>query len=301
MSQIIVGNSLDKYSVNILGVAVDLGKRLGSKVNVIHSDRLADLKALNTIFSYLKVDIQQSYIQNILKSNEELLKSQIKELDISIDELTFRSFGGNADDVLVEQSGLCNADIIVLGHDSNKKLAKTFLGGVTEGVLHKSSASILVSKGNSLPRPRKILLAYDFSYHCNEALDWARKLMVAYNCELEILNVVPCYYEGYHVAHTIHDGFSIALEGIMDESVLKIEQRLDELRESFKNATNVTINTVLDKEGSISNKIVDYVEYNNHDLVILGSHKRGRISELALGSISHKVLRNVKSSVFIAK
>jgi nucleotide-binding universal stress UspA family protein len=301
MSQIIIGNTLVKNSLKCLRAGIELGRLLKSKVHVVHTDRLADFETLDTIFAHLNLDIQQNYIQNIIAANEKALENQIKELDITLDELTFQSYPGNADDVIVEQASAEITNLIVVGHDKNKSWAETFLGGVTEGILHKSSKSVLIVKDETLIKPKKILLAYDFSFHCNEALEWGKKMMDAYNCELEILNIVPCYYEGYHVAHTIHDGFNVALEEMMDESLHKIEGRLDELRKSFGGNHKVTINAILDKEGSISDKIINYIDENNHNLVILGSHKRGKISEIVLGSICNKVLKNVNASVLIAK
>ena len=300
MSQIVIGNALGKYSLRSLKTGIKLGKALNLKVHVIHTDKLADFETLDTIFAHLNLDIQQNYVQSISAANQDSLEKQIRELDLETDHVTCSSLAGSADDIIVQESENSETELIIVGHDKNKSLAERFLGGVTEGIIHKSSKSVLIAKSEAVAAPKKILLAYDFSYHCDEALVWCRKLTDVFNCSLDIINVVPCYYEGYHVAHTIHDGINVAFEEMMDESIDKIKERLNETCRNFTNGS-VQTHVLVDKEGSISDKINQYATDNDYDLIVLGSHKRGKISELILGSICSKVLKNSSTSVLIAK
>lgn len=301
MSQVIIGNTLVKNSLNSLRAGIDLARRLSYSVHVIHTDKLADFDTLDTIFAHLNLDIEKSYIETIIQANEQRLKSQIEKLDIEIDELKFNSYSGSPDDVIVDHAHLEQTKLVVIGHEPNKSWAENFLGSVSESIIHKSPKSILVVKGTTMQNPQKIVLAYDFSHHCDEALVWAKVLQKSFDCELKIVNIIPCYYEGYHLAHAVHDGLNLALEDIIGECVSKIDERLEVIKLSFGNSNKITIDTLIDREGSISDCLNNYSLKQNADLVILGSHKKGKLSDLIMGSISNKVVKTSKSSVLIVK
>jgi nucleotide-binding universal stress UspA family protein len=301
MSRIIIGNSLDQGAELSLEVGLGLALAFKEKAQVLHADKLADFDTLDSIFTNLNLEIHDHYISSIIEANKIALKKQINHITNDFNEFEFDSRSGSASDVLVKAGKSKEVSLIVLGHDKNKKFLDNFLGGNTESILNRSEKSVLVVKDASAKGPNKILVAYDFSDNCKEALYWAQKFSKTFHSEIHLVNIVPCYYEGYHLAHTYSSGLNAAMEDIIDESVKKIEPKLKELSKEFKGGRPVSTKVLLDKEGSISDKIISYAAKNGIDLIIMGSNKRGVVEKLFLGSVASKVLKASSASVLIAK
>lgn len=302
MSRVVIANSLDKNSTLAMGVGLTWAEKLGDESLILHGDRLADYETLDSVFAHLNLEVHQNYIKSILEANNQALNKQLEKIGKADANVKFESRSGKPADVLLAEAANDDVDLLVLGHDSNKGLADIFLGRVTESIVHRSDKSILVAKDKKADAPKKILVAYDFSYHCDQAIEWAKKLSKAFGAELHLVNVIPCYYQGYHVAHTLHNGFNEALEEMIDESVQKINEKMQgKLKELKDSGFNVHYEAILDKEGSISDKLIEYSKANSIDLIAMGSHGRGKIAELFLGSVANKMIKKAPVSVLIAK
>ena len=301
MSRLIIGNSLAQGAELSLEVGLGLAMAFKEKAQVLHADKLADFDTLDSIFTNLNLEIHDHYISSIIEANKGALKKQITQITNDFNEFNFDSRSGSASDVLVKAAKSKDVNLIVLGHDKDKNLVETFLGGNTESILNRCDKSVLVVKEISAKNPSKILVAYDFSNNCKEALNWAKKFSKKFHSEIHLVNIVPCYYEGYHLAHTYSNGLNSAMEAIIDESVKKIEPKLKELSQGFSRVDSIRTKVILDKEGSISDQIEAYASGNGIELIIMGSNKRGVVGKLFLGSVASKVIKKSSASVLIAK
>lgn len=302
MSRVVIANSLDKDALLAMEIGVAWSEKLNDDAFVLHGDKLADYETLDSVFAHLNLEVHQNYVKSILDANNHALSRQLEKLGLQDKEIQFESRSGNPKEVLIEESKKEDVDLVVLGHDSDKGLAQLFLGGVTESIVHKSKKSILIAKSKKAVAPKKILVAYDFSYHCDQAIEWAKRLSNVFGAQIHLVNVIPCYYQGYHVAHTIHNGFNEALEDMIDESVKKINDKMaGKLSELKNDGFEIVHEAILDKDGSISDKLLAYIKSNDIDLVSMGSHGRGKIAELFLGSVANRMIRKSPVSVLVAK
>jgi universal stress protein A len=302
MARIVIANGLDKNSITPMEVGLSWGAKLNKEPLVLHGDKLADYETLDSVFAHLNLEVHQNYVQSILEANNAALNRQLDKINSPIKNIQCESRSGNPAEVLLTEVEKDETELIVLGHDTDKGLAELFLGGVTESIIHKSKKSVLIAKDEKAGSPKKVVVAYDFSYHCDEAIDWAKNVAKAYGAEINLVNVVPCYYQGYHVAHTLHNGFNAALEEMIDESVAEIEKKLAKKVEEIKGeGFNVSSKAILDKDGSISDKLVEHLKSENADLLIMGTHARGKVAELFLGSVAGKMIKKSPTSVLIAK
>lgn len=302
MSRVVIANSLDKNALLAMEIGLNWAEKLNDEPFVLHGDKLADYETLDSVFAHLNLEVHQNYVKSILDANNQAISRQLEKLGMKDKEIKFESRSGNPKEVLIAESQKDDVDLVVLGHDSDKGLAELFLGGVTESIVHKSKQSILVAKNTKAKEPKKILVAYDFSFHCDQAIEWAKRLSKAYGAQIHLVNVIPCYYQGYHVAHTIHNGFNEALEEMIDESVVKINEKMKgKLSELKDGGFDIVHEAILDKDGSISDKLLEYIKGNDIDLLTMGSHGRGKIAELFLGSVANKMIKKSTISILIAK
>lgn len=302
MGRIVIGDSLDKNAIMPLKLGLEWAKKLNEKPYVIHGDKLADYETLDSVFAHLNLEVHQNYMSNILSANREAIARQLETINSDIKNIEFESKSGLPAEVLIEEALKKDVDLLVLGHDMEKKLSRFFLGGVTEAVIHKATKSVLIAKNNRALNPKKVLVAFDFSYLCEESLEWAKKIANSFSSSIEIINVVPCYFEGYHVAHTLHNGLTNAMEEVIEDKVQEVESRLTQRVKELKEDNFIaSYKTLIDKEGSISQKIVDHAVENDFDLIIMGTHGRGKLAELFMGSVSSKIIKKSPLSVLIAK
>lgn len=301
MGQIVIANSLNQHDLDSLEIGLELAKKLGFEARVIHADRLADYNALDPVFAHLNIEIHQEYMDNLLKANEQALASQVKKIDPDFESFTYQSLAGNPVEVISRESEKNDCELVVMGKRDDKNWAEAFLGSVSEGVLHRSHQSVLLVKNKNILNPKKIVVAYDFSKLCDKALQWAKKLAEIHHCEIHVVNIVPCYYEGYHVAHTMRNDFNDAIESMIDQSVKKIDERLQNQIGAFFTTEKVIGKTLVDKNASISGAVIDYASEIGADLILSGSHQRSKLAEFFMGSVSVKFAKKSKTSVLIAK
>ena len=300
MKKILIGITLDKISDQNVKAGIQMAKLTNSSPVILHADKLADFDTLDTIFTSMNMNIHEKYIESITTSNKEAMAAQLRRINAT-DELENHVLIGDPADCIIEMARDKNVDLICLGYNQNKNFLEKFIGGVTESVLHRADRSTLIVKSDKLFPVKNIVVAYDFSHYCDEALKWAIKLSKNFSAKVHLVNVVPCYYEGYHVAHAYSNGLNDVMSEVIEESVDKVKRKLNEISAAKFKSSQVQCSVIVDKEGSISDSIVAYAEKVNSELVILGSHKKGTASEILLGSVCNKVMKKSRSSVLIAK
>jgi nucleotide-binding universal stress UspA family protein len=141
-----------------------------------------------------------------------------------------------------------------------------------------------------MPMINKILVATDFSAHAERALEYAAELAVKYNAPLVLLHayslpvmIVP---DGY-VMMTAPD--VAALVESLRDGLRRAERRLGEL-----GATRVEARLV---EGSAWVEITGAAKATGCDLIVVGTHGRGGLTHLLLGSVAEKVVRKAECPV----
>lgn len=139
---------------------------------------------------------------------------------------------------------------------------------------------------------RSILVPIDFSDPARHALQWAIELAGRYGAKVTLLNVYPV--PGY----VLPDGFVTAGPEILNEIEAKTKRSLEDLAESLRQDTNVTIEVVT-AVGQGSTEILRYAELHPIDLIAMGAHGRTGLALMLLGSTTDKVVRQAKCPVMV--
>ena len=128
---------------------------------------------------------------------------------------------------------------------------------------------------------KKIMLATDFSPQSEAALPYALTIARQYGSEL-------------FVAHVISPGIA---DRIAPESTPRISQEAQELNRrnmerilSAGREWGVSCQPLIG-EGAIWDVLQDMIQQNGFDLIVLGTHGRGGLRKLLLGSVAEKVFR----------
>ena len=126
----------------------------------------------------------------------------------------------------------------------------------------------------------RILVPTDGSQSMGAVVDHARELAAVHEATLHGLYVVDTGSFATLPVETTWDGMT---EILRDEG----ETAVSEFAEM---AGETAVETAI-REGNPSGEVVDYAEENDCDAVVMGTHGRGGIDRLLLGSVAERVVR----------
>jgi nucleotide-binding universal stress UspA family protein len=128
----------------------------------------------------------------------------------------------------------------------------------------------------------RILVPTDGSTETERAVEHAVELAAAHGAELHAVYVVnSATFAGLHM-ETTWEG----VDNVLREEGEDALRRVEEIAAGY----GVPVTTAL-LDGSPSRRIVEYAEAEDCDLVVMGTHGRGGIDRLLLGSVAEGVVR----------
>jgi nucleotide-binding universal stress UspA family protein len=134
-------------------------------------------------------------------------------------------------------------------------------------------------------RIKNVLVATDFSEPSDAALNYGRELARSFDATLHVLHVADSIYMQY--GGEAYSGLVPDLQQEVEEAARKqLDALLDEDDRTALRAKPV-IMTATAKAAAI----VDYASENTIDLIVMGTHGRGAISHLLMGSVAERVVR----------
>ena len=131
----------------------------------------------------------------------------------------------------------------------------------------------------------RILVAYDGSHDGDSALELAASLASDQNASLTLLTVVP----DVAAAVTAVAAGPYDLEGVYTEMLDGAKAKIP---------ADVSVTTQLE-HGPAAARIIEAAA--GHDLVVMGTHGRGRIGEALIGSVSRDVVHSRRAAVLLTR
>lgn len=129
----------------------------------------------------------------------------------------------------------------------------------------------------------RILVPTDGSPEGERAVTHAMELARIHDAEVHTLYVInTASYAGLPM-ETTWEGIDDLLRSDAKAAVTGVEEIADRYDMSVTTAVS---------EGSPSREIIRYAEENDCDLIVMGTHGRGGIDRLLLGSVTEKVVRS---------
>jgi nucleotide-binding universal stress UspA family protein len=136
---------------------------------------------------------------------------------------------------------------------------------------------------------QNILVPTDFSEAADVALAYAGGLAETFGSRIELLHVVatPVLYP------TVADTSAVTMAQVIADVETSAREALQELGKKLGlPADRVTVRTSI---GTPVTEILDAITDDEIDLVVMGTHGRGMVEHLLLGSVAERVVR--RSSV----
>ena len=208
---------------------------------------------------------------------------------------------GNAAEAIIKLTEKGDYDLLVIGSHNKNSIEKLLLGSVAYKVTRLGKTSVLVIDSKyhietGKLKPFSLLMGVDTSddsFYAAENLwkfiDKDRANVTLLNVTVEPSLVIPPEAYIYLDMNEIIRESNLVSENLLELTANKLE----------KNGVNVVKKYHV--EGDAASAIIDETEKNQHNFIVVGSHKGGKISKWFLGSVSTKVYEHAKKPVLIIK
>jgi nucleotide-binding universal stress UspA family protein len=133
---------------------------------------------------------------------------------------------------------------------------------------------------------KNILVATDFGEAADSALSYGKELAGRFGATLHVLNVVENFYVTTFGAET----YAAFVPEMQRELETAARKRLDEVLIDSDGSGPPTKAVVM-TSGSAAYAIFDYASEHRIDLIIMGTHGRGGLAKLMMGSVAERVVR----------
>jgi nucleotide-binding universal stress UspA family protein len=135
----------------------------------------------------------------------------------------------------------------------------------------------------------KILVATDFSSCSETAVTYGRELAAAFGSSVHLLHVILSpYAEGWSA-----ETYSAPRGNILERWEREAKVRLEASVPAAEHGRMVFVTRI----GTPYQAIVDYARDERVDLVIIGTHGRGPLGHLLIGSVAERVVRKAPCPV----
>jgi nucleotide-binding universal stress UspA family protein len=142
----------------------------------------------------------------------------------------------------------------------------------------------------------RILVPTDFSPPSDAALATARMLAARFGSSIHLVHVIEDPYTSVAFATEV---YGYMPPGVKETWQREAQSHLDELltdadRTEFRATTEVLF-------GSSAAAIVEHARENGMDLIVMGTHGRGAVAHLLLGSVAERVVRTAGCPVLTVR
>jgi nucleotide-binding universal stress UspA family protein len=130
----------------------------------------------------------------------------------------------------------------------------------------------------------KILVPIDFSEYTDDIIKYATEIAQKFGSSIYLIHVIPNMdyftpYESFMAAENI-----VTVQKGIEGEVAK------DLEEVGRKITGIKTTNII-RTGVAFVEIIDYVRSEGIDLVIMGTHGRGGLEHILIGSVAEKVVR----------
>jgi len=270
---------------NVLKRAFMLAKENNAELYIVQAIEVP-LFSVPDYFSPKKVTVN-------IKGIKDEIERKIKSLDITSN-VPYYLFvkEGNPDDIILYESKLIKAEMIIIGAYSKSKSKKNRFGTTAQKVAHQSHVPVLIVKNKVKKTYENIVAPTDFAMQSKQSILFGQNICTT--AKISLVNAHESFY-----ATGIYTAGAYTLENIDIEMYDKAAKTASQNNmKVLKKELGIKKGKVIDGELNVKEALHKYIDKGNYDLVILGS--RGTSGAMAmLGSIAYTLLREVSTDILV--
>ncbi len=154
-----------------------------------------------------------------------------------------------------------------------------------------------------MPVFKKVLYATDFSPLAEVALGYVKKLKNAGVEEVVVVHIVDAKLTGLPEGLDLIEKKTELMFELPENEARQIRELIDMAEDVRKELVKegLKVKLFLKAATDFADKIVDIAENEKVKIVVLGAHGKSFLTELIVGSVSHKVIEKSKVPVLVVK
>jgi len=290
---VLIGTSLADGSDAVVRTGLAVARAAGARVQVVHAAEI------EPPFAGLAGGLAAGLAAEQTARREARLREQIARLGIAAGGAAGELAGsgvqvGPAHRVLIDAAQAAGADLIVVGATGAGPLAAELLGSTADRVLRKATCPVLVVRGEPRIPPARVLAPVDLSELSGDAFGCGLDLLAQLAKDGEIEVRVAFALSFLDIAAQRRESAGLSLAEAERGTAGELERFVRENRPAaaFRIATAVL-------PGEPRYEILRELAEHPVDLVMLGTHGRGGLDRLVLGSVASTVARQAPCSVLM--
>jgi len=186
---------------------------------------------------------------------------------------------------IVRFSEQADVDEIMIGSHGRERLSRILLGSVAEGVLRRAPVPVTIVRPHQRMGTKHHIVPIDGSEQSTKALEYAASVFP--DVETAIIHAIDPMETHYGEGQLVHS--EAEYERIQQQAAELLADAADLAQASDATVTTTTI--VEWGPNRPADAILTYIDDNDVDHVIMGSHGRSGVSRLLLGSVAETVAR----------
>ncbi len=278
LKRIIVGIDIFAKSNNVLKRALMVAKRNKAELFLIHAVQTPWF-SVPSYFGGKEIVIDT---EGITKKIEKKIKALNKDAKVPY---TILVREGNADDILLYESKLLKADMIIIG--ANTKNKKKFLGTTAEKVAHQSNLPVLIVKNSVKEAYQSIVAPTDFQVQSKQSILFAKSIFPAAKITA-VYSTEVIYVEGPYTV--------VGRDFVQYNEMAKASAKKD-LKNLIKDLS-IEKGKIIDEGGNSKEVLLKYINKGSYDLIVVGSRGTTGFNAL-LGSMASSILREASKDVLV--
>lgn len=197
---------------------------------------------------------------------------------------------------ILSQAQQFGADLIVIGAHGVNHLHDVLVGTTAENLLRHTDRPVLVVKNPTQDTPyQRILVPVDFSQRSRHALSLAQDLQTTGHPVqvLHVFNTAP-------MDHIYRTGVD---EGMIQRIEAQAQREDQQLLQEFIQESGVDTANLQEtmKAGYPPLVIEQFAREMQADLLVMGTHGRGRFKDVLLGGVARRVVNQVPCDVLLVR
>jgi nucleotide-binding universal stress UspA family protein len=272
IERLLVASDDSEYSAGAIHEALHIAKKSGARVRVIHMISHASTE-LAAGADQIPEPVLARAREHLDDVEHEAVAAGVT-CDTEVIHTSLRLY-----QEIVNQAKKMNADLIVMGREGRRGLARVHLGQATAKVIGHAHCSVLVVPSNAKIKGQRFVLATDGSVYADAATAMAGSLAKILGAPVSAVSVtLPSQSAQRHKeAHAAANRAAAFLTSHdIDAEAVVYPGRPDE----------VIVETSVTKKA---------------DLIVVGSHGRTGLERTMLGSVSERVIDAASTAVLVAK
>lgn len=139
---------------------------------------------------------------------------------------------------------------------------------------------------------RSILVPTDFSEPAHRAVDYAKAIAESFHATLHLLHVAAdiTFDDPMLTASSLAE-----IQDTAESALARIDERITADERAKLNVQTAVV------QGSPHDAILTYAKEHAIELIVLGTHGRGAVEQLILGSVAERIVRHATCPVLTVK